>query len=196
MISDQKNSGLPTGVPWENSSIPAKYGITGLGPSFITIENFSHIQTILIDLLEFHLTDVQGNFHLFEVGNGGNGASIIVEHTENAKKAIEGFGTVHHLALRVVDQEALRFWIKKIEQTNIPSSGFIDRFYFASEYFRVAPGVLFELATDGPGFFQDETYETAGEKLTLPPVLEKKRAQIEGYIRPLDTSDANKKRKE
>ncbi|MHC5229752.1 ring-cleaving dioxygenase [Enterococcus sp. LJL99] len=194
LISDQKNSGVSAGTPWKNSNVPTEYGITGLGPSFITVENFPQIQTILVDLLGFHLVDAEGNFHLFEVGAGGNGASIIVEHQENRKRAIEGFGAVHHLALRVVDQEALQFWINKIGQTNLPSSGFVDRFYFASEYFRAAPGVLFELATDGPGFFQDETYENAGEKLALPPLLEKKRTKVEEYVRPLDTSDANKKR--
>lgn len=194
LISDQNNSGVSAGIPWKNSNVPAEYGIIGLGPSFITIENFTQIQTILVDLLGFDLIDAEGNFHLFEVGAGGNCASIIVEHQNQLKKAIEGFGAVHHLALRVVDQEALRFWINKIGQTNLPSSGFVDRFYFASEYFRAAPGVLFELATDGPGFFQDETYENAGEKLSLPPLLEKKRTKVEEYVRSLDTSDANKKR--
>lgn len=194
LISDQNNSGVSAGIPWKNSNVPAEYGIIGLGPSFITIENFTQIQTILVDLLGFDLIDAEGNFHLFEVGAGGNCASIIVEHQNQLKKAIEGFGAVHHLALRVVDQEALHFWINKIGQTNLPSSGFVDRFYFASEYFRAAPGVLFELATDGPGFFQDETYENAGEKLSLPPLLEKKRTKVEEYVRSLDTSDANKKR--
>lgn len=194
LISDQNNSGVPAGIPWKNSNVPTEYGISGLGPSFITVENFSQLQTVLVDLLGFHLVDAEGNFHLFEVEAGGNGASIIVEHQKHLEQAIEGFGAVHHLALRVVDQEALRAWINKIEQTHLPSSGFIDRFYFASEYFRAAPGILFELATDGPGFLQNETYENAGEKLDLPPLLEKKRAEVEKYVRPLDTSDANRKR--
>ena len=71
--------------------------------------------------------------------------------------------------MRVADEEALRFWIEKINRLEFPNSGFVERFYFKSEYFLAATHVLFELATDGPGFLEDETYEHAGEKLSLPP---------------------------
>lgn len=109
------------------------------------------------------MIDAEGSFHLFEVGEGGNGASIIVEHREDLPAAQEGYGNVHHLALRVADEEALRFWIEKINRLEFPNSGFVERFYFKSEYFLAATHVLFELATDGPGFLEDETYEHAGE---------------------------------
>ncbi|EOI96236.1 hypothetical protein UM9_00372 [Enterococcus faecalis EnGen0298] len=140
------------------------------------------------------MIDAEGSFHLFEVGEGGNGASIIVEHREDLPAAQEGYGNVHHLALRVADEEALRFWIEKINRLEFPNSGFVERFYFKSEYFLAATHVLFELATDGPGFLEDETYEHAGEKLSLPPFLEPKRAGIEEFVRPFDTSDANVQR--
>ena len=114
------------------------------------------------------MIDAEGSFHLFEVGEGGNGASIIVEHREDLPAAQEGYGNVHHLALRVADEEALRFWIEKLIVWNFLILAF-GTFYFKSEYFLAATHVLFELATDGPGFLEDETYEHAGEKLSLPP---------------------------
>ncbi|MGC6769631.1 ring-cleaving dioxygenase [Enterococcus sp. LJL128] len=194
LISDEKNTGVAAGVPWKNSNVPAEHAIVGLGPVFVTVENFEHMQLVLTEVLGFHLIDAEGSFHLFEIGEGGNGASIIVEHRDDLPKASEGFGNVHHLALRVADEEALRFWIDQINKLEFPNSGFVERFYFESEYFMAAPHVLFELATDGPGFLQDETYENAGEKLSLPPFLEPKRKEIEAFVRPFDTTDANEQR--
>jgi len=194
LISDEKNQGVASGTPWKKTDVPAEHALIGLGPVFVTVADFEHIQRVLVGVLGFKLVDAEGSFHLFEVGEGGNGASIIVEHRTDLPDAQEGFGNVHHLALRVADQESLRFWIDKINQLQFPNSGFVERFYFKSDYFRAAPHILFELATDGPGFLEDETYEAAGEKLSLPPFLEGKRKEIEEFVRPFDTSDANKAR--
>lgn len=194
LISDEKNQGVAAGTPWKKSNVPSEHALIGLGPAFVTVENYEHLQLVLTEVLGFKLIDAEGSFHLFEVGEGGNGASIIVEHREDLPAAQEGYGNVHHLALRVADEEALRFWIEKINRLEFPNSGFVERFYFKSEYFLAATHVLFELATDGPGFLEDETYEHAGEKLSLPPFLEPKRAWIEEFVRPFDTSDANVQR--
>lgn len=194
LISDEKNTGVSAGTPWKKAAVPAEHALIGLGPVFVTVADFEHMQRVLVEVLGFHLVDAQGSFHLFEVGEGGNGASIIVEHRDDLPNAAEGFGNVHHLALRVADEAALRYWIDKISRLSFPNSGFVERFYFKSEYFRAAPHILFELATDGPGFLEDETYEAAGEKLSLPPFLEPKREEIEAHVRPLDTSDANQAR--
>ncbi|MGG5341736.1 ring-cleaving dioxygenase [Enterococcus sp. AZ192] len=191
LISDEQNHGVAAGVPWKKTDVPAEHALIGLGPVFVTVTNFEHMQLVLAEVLGFKLVDAEGSFHLFEVGEGGNGASIIVEHREDLPEAQEGFGNVHHLALRVEDEDALRFWIDKIAKLRFPNSGFVERFYFKSDYFRAAPQVLFELATDGPGFLEDETYESAGEKLSLPPFLEGKRQEIEADVRPFDTSSAN-----
>ncbi|GGD01378.1 ring-cleaving dioxygenase [Enterococcus wangshanyuanii] len=194
LISDEQNHGVAASVPWKKANVPAEHALIGLGPVFVTVTNFEHMQLVLSDVLDFKLVDAEGSFHLFEVGEGGNGASIIVEHREDLPEAQEGFGNVHHLALRVEDEDALRFWIDKIAKLRFPNSGFVERFYFKSDYFRAAPHILFELATDGPGFLEDETYEAAGEKLSLPPFLEGKRSEIEADVRPFDTSDANNQR--
>lgn len=104
----------------------------------------------------------------------------------------QGFGTVHHAAFRVEDRAVLDEWTERIESFGLRTSGFVDRFFFGSLYSRVAPGILFEFATDGPGFMGDEPYETLGEKLSLPPFLEGQREQIEQMVRPIDTVRSTK----
>lgn len=194
LISDEQDTGTRGGHPWKKTDVPFEHALVGLGPVFVSVSDYEQIQHVLIDILGFHLIDAEGNFHLFQVGEGGNGASIIVDYQPALPAAQEGFGLVHHLALRVANEDALRFWISRVNQFHLPDSGLVERFYFQSEYFSVAPQILFELATDGPGFLEDESYETAGENLALPPFLESKRQEIESFIRPLNTADANLQR--
>jgi glyoxalase family protein len=92
---------------------------------------------------------------------------------------------VHHVAFRVADADAQKEWHAKIRGVGLPVSGFIDRYYFESIYFRISNGILFEIATDGPGFATDEDIETLGERLALPPFLEPQRAQIEAGLKPI-----------
>lgn len=100
--------------------------------------------------------------------------------------AREGFGNVHHVAFRVENRQVLDEWIERIHSFGLPQSGYVNRFYFESLYVRVGP-ILFEFATDGPGFMQDEPYETVGESLSLPPFLEEQREYIESAVRPFNT---------
>ena len=112
---------------------------------------------------------------------------MIIEHNILLPQGRQGFGTVHHAAFRVADTDVLHEWIERLQQFGLQNSGYVDRFFFESLYARVARGILFEWATDGPGFMGDEPYETVGEKLSLPPFLESKRGQIEAMVRPIDT---------
>jgi glyoxalase family protein len=93
---------------------------------------------------------------------------------------------VHHVAFRIPDAD-YEAWADRLQQTGVPSSGPVDRFYFRSLYFREPNGILFEIATDGPGFAADEPMESLGEKLALPPFLEGRRAHIERGLKPLVT---------
>ena len=99
---------------------------------------------------------------------------------------------VHHAAFRVEDRPELDEWIDRLSHFGFPTSGYINRHFFESLYARVAPQILFEFATDGPGFMGDEPYETLGEKLSLPPFLEPKRVKIEKLVRPIDTVRSTK----
>lgn len=187
LISDENNIGIDAGIPWQNGPIPLQYAITGLGPIFIRVANFDYFKEMMEKVLLFKEIAQDGSVHLFEVGEGGNGAQVIVEYNTILPQAIQGFGTVHHAVFRVEDRTVLDEWIKRMGDFGFQTSGFVDRFFFASLYARVAPQILFEFATDGPGFMGDEPYETLGEKLSLPPFLEPKREQIEKLVRPIDT---------
>jgi len=192
LISDEFNEGVPSGTPWQKGPIPLEFAITGLGPIFVRIADFDYFNQILQKVFQFKEIAKEGDFHLFEVGEGGNGAQVVVEQNTVLPPAHQGFGTVHHAAFRVEDREELGKWDERIKSFRIPTSGFVDRFFFGSLYSRVAPQILFELATDGPGFMGDEPYETLGEKLSLPPFLEPKREKIEEMVRPIDTVRSDK----
>lgn len=192
LISDELNEGVPSGIPWQNGQIPLEYAITGLGPICIRIADFDYFKEVLEKVYQFTEVAHEGEIHLFEVGEGGNGAQVIVEKNTSLPYAQQGYGTVHHAAFRVEDTEALNEWIERMKAFRLPSSGYVDRHFFESLYTRVAPQILFELATDGPGFMGDEPYETLGEKLSLPPFLEPKREYIESVVRPIDTIRSNR----
>ncbi|NIK21932.1 ring-cleaving dioxygenase [Paenibacillus lupini] len=187
LISDENNVGIASGTPWQKGPIPLEFAITGLGPVFVRIAQFDHLKEMLEKVMLFREIAKEGSFHLFEMGEGGNGAQVVVEHNVVLPPAKQGFGTVHHTAFRVADRSVLEEWITRLETFRIPSSGYVDRHFFESLYARVAPQILFEFATDGPGFMGDESYETLGEKLSLPPFLEPQREQIEQLVRPIDT---------
>jgi len=192
LISDENNQGVPAGTPWQKGPIPLDFAITGLGPIFVRVANFDYFKEMMEKVLLFKEIAKEGDFHLFEVGEGGNGAQVIVEYNAILPQASQGFGTVHHTAFRVDDRSVLQEWIGHMESFGFQTSGFVDRFFFGSLYTRVAPQILFEFATDGPGFMGDEPYETLGEKLSLPPFLEPKRSQIEKLVRPIDTVRSTK----
>lgn len=192
LISDELNDGVASGTPWQNGPIPLEYAITGLGPLFVRVANFDYVKQMMEKVLLFKEIGQEGSFHLFEVGEGGNGAQVVVEHNALLPQGRQGFGTVHHAAFRVEDRAVLDEWTERIESFGFQTSGFVDRYFFKSLYSRLAPGILFEFATDGPGFMGDESYETLGEKLSLPPFLEPKREQIEKLVRPIDTMRSTK----
>jgi len=192
MISDEFNKGVASGTPWQKGPIPLEFAITGLGPIFIRIADVKYFKQMLEKVMLFTEVATQGSYHLFEVGEGGNGAQIIVEHNEALSNGQQGFGTVHHVAFRVEDRAVLDEWTNRLETFGFQTSGYVNRHFFESLYTRVTPQILFEFATDGPGFMGDEPYETMGEKLSLPPFLEPKRAQIEKLVRPIDTVRSTK----
>ena len=122
--------------------------------------------------------------HVYEMGEGGPAAELHVAVEPDLPPAQQGAGAVHHVAFRTPDAE-YDAWADRLRQMRIPNSGKVDRFYFRSLYFREPNGILFEIASDGPGFATDEPLETLGEKLALPPFLEPQRGEIEAGLKPL-----------
>ncbi len=192
LISDENNEGLESGTPWNDGPIPLEYAITGLGPIHLRVLQLDYFKAFLEKVFNMRELKRDGNLLLMEMGSGGNGASVILDHQPELAPGRQGYGTVHHVAFRVADREVLNKWYTHFNQVGLPNSGHVDRFFFESLYTRVSNGILFELATDGPGFMGDESYETLGEKLSLPPFLEEKRDYIESVVRPIDTVRSNK----
>jgi glyoxalase family protein len=115
----------------------------------------------------------------------GPGAELHVAVQPGLPFGHQGAGGVHHVAFRVPDEQQYHAWTERLDSFGIRHSGEIDRYYFRSLYFREPNGILFELATDEPGFAADEPMETLGEKLSLPPFLEARRQQIEAGLKPI-----------
>lgn len=194
LVSDESNQGVASGTPWSKGPIPAEYAIRGLGPVKLTVPYREATEGVLTDIMGFrkvgsYSADVDGqpDILVFETGEGGNGAQIHIEERKDLQREQQGQGGVHHVAFRVDNEEELRQWIDRIQAEGFTNSGFVDRFYFRSFYFREPNGILFELATDGPGFATDEDPEHLGESLALPPFLEEKRDKIERKLKPLHT---------
>lgn len=194
LVSDEHNTGVPGGKPWDQSPVPAEYGIVGLGPIHLTVRDASLTAPVLTELLGFRQKGTypafvagQPDVLVFESGEGGSGSEVHVEERNDLAQERPGRGSVHHVAFRVDNEEELKQWVERVHNFRFPNSGFVDRFYFRSLYFREANGILFELATDGPGFDTDEEMEHLGESLALPPFLEGRRAEIEANLKPLDT---------
>lgn len=186
LFSDETNKGVAPGIPWKNGPVPEDKAIYGLGPIEITVSYFEKFKKVLTDVYKMKLILEEDNVALFDVGQGGNGGQVILRNDdENPSK--QGYGQVHHVSFRVKDHKAIKEWEDKYSKLGMQHSGLVDRFYFEALYTRVGD-ILIEISTDGPGFMNDEPYESLGESLALPPLLEPKRAYIESRIRSFDTS--------
>ncbi len=193
LFSDEGIPGVEAGVPWEKGPVPNEYAITGLGPIFLRVDRLASMDKVLTEQMMMRKVLTDGAFTLYEMGEGGNGASVIVEENTDMSHALQGYGSVHHVAFRVDDKKALDQWTARLNDIGVPNSGFVERFYFKSLYARLYRSILFEFATEGPGFMTDEeTYETLGETLALPPKLKDHRAYIESVVRPIDTVRSSK----
>ncbi|SFA90822.1 MULTISPECIES: ring-cleaving dioxygenase [unclassified Bacillus (in: firmicutes)] len=189
LVSDENNTGVSGGNPWDKSPVPVEQGIIGLGPIRLTVSRSEVTAKILTSVLGFSELKNEDSVRIFTTGEGGSGAEVFLEEKSDLPRERPGRGSVHHVAFRVEDEEELMKWVNLLNEKGIPNSGFVERYYFKSLYFREPNGILFELATDGPGFEGDEPFETLGERLALPPYFENQRAQIEANLKPLETKE-------
>ena len=171
------------GEQWPGSPAPAGFGILGLDAVTLSVRRPEITARVLVDVLGFR----ERGDGLFETGAGGPGARVHLR--DNSSPAFLGRGGVHHVAFRTPDVEAQLTWRERVISAGLSASEVIDRYYFHSIYFREPSGVLFEIATDGPGFTADEDPNHLGENLSLPPFLEPRRQRIEAGLQPLDTKN-------
>ena len=174
--------------PWERSPVPAADQIRGLGPITLDVPDLTSLDAVLTRVMAMRpardFTAGGLTTHVYEMGPGGPAAELHVRVDPAAPPARQGAGGVHHVAFRIPDAD-YEAWADRLRQGRMPSSGPVDRFYFRSLYFREPNGILFEIATDGPGFAADEPLASLGETLALPPFLEGRRAEIEAGLKPL-----------
>jgi glyoxalase family protein len=193
LFSDEGIPGVVAGEAWHKGPVPDEFAIIGLGPIFFRINQAQRMVSILTQVMGMREVLRSAPYTLIEMGEGGNGASVILEEVTDRQPALQGFGGVHHVAFRIEDQDELNQWIQTLNSVKAGHSGLVDRFYFKSLYTRLYPGILFEFATEGPGFIDDEEpYETLGEKLALPPRFRNQRAYVESVVRPIDTVRSTK----
>lgn len=193
LISDELNKGIPLGSPNPDSPVDSIHQILGLGPVLLGVEHTLVTASVLTQILNMerissysHVASTE-EVHVFSMGEGGNGGEVHL--LKRAGHSTLGYGGTHHIAFRVSDEKALTLSLNRLKEAKVPNSGIVDRFYFKSLYFRDISGILFEIATDGPGFHTDEAIDKLGEQLSLPPFLEDKRTLIEQQLEPIKVNN-------
>ncbi len=170
--------------PWEGGPVPEEHQIRALHSVTFTENDLDDTAGLLADLMAFRLVDERDRRFRFDTGEGGPGARVDIVVDPGAPSGLVAAGTVHHVAWACPpeDHDA---WPQRVLEGGASPTPVIDRYYFRSIYFREPSGVLFEIATIGPGFTSDEPLETLGEALSLPPNYEHLRDQLEPVLTPL-----------
>ncbi len=186
------DGGVGPAFPWDRSTVPAAQQVRGLGPITISVPVLGPTDALLQRALlmrqvrEYpHPDNERHTVHVYAMGDGGPSAELHVAVQPDIAPAAPGAGGVHHVAFRIAD-DSYESWSERLNTIGIPNSGQVDRYWFKSLYLREPNGVLFELATDGPGFGVDEDEATLGEKVVLAPFLEPRRASILANLKPID----------
>jgi glyoxalase family protein len=169
-------------TPWDKSSVPADRQIRGLHSVRLKERDLRLVEPFLTGTLGFVNMGEEEGWHRFGLGSGGSGLHLEIMELPDVPRGQWGVGSMHHVAWRVPDDKTELAVREKVALAHRRPTEVIDRFWFKSVYFLEPGGVLFELATDGPGFAVDEEMETLGERLVLPPWLEQSRGEIEAAL--------------
>lgn len=179
--------------PWEESPVPPQYQIRGLGPIVMSVPSLERTDVVLTSVMQMERVreytssfDAPHTVHVYKMAGNGPHTELHVAVQPEMQRARLGAGGVHHIAFRTPTEDEYHQWYERLESMGVPNSGEIDRYYFRSLYFREPGGILFEIATDGPGFSVDEDKATLGERVALPPFLEAHRESIVANLKPID----------
>ena len=172
-------------TPWAGSPVPAQRQIRGLHSVRLWERDLAATSAFLTGVLGFVDLGREKEWTVFGIEGGASGRYLEIQEIPDADRGRWGTGGVHHVAWRVPDVDTELRVREQIERARRRPTEVIDRFWFKSVYFLEPGGVLFEIATDGPGFTVDEDPATLGEQLVLPPWLESQRKEIESQLPPL-----------
>ena len=169
-------------TPWEGSPIPVEHQIRGLESARLSEGDLGLTTSFLEQRMGLKHLGAEGEWHRYEIAGGKSGRYVDVRELPGARRGAWGTGSIHHLAWRVDDDAHQAEVRESLIAGGAQPTPVIDRFWFKSVYFKEPGGVLFELATDGPGFGVDEEMAHLGETLVLPPWLEAERNAIEAVL--------------
>ena len=169
--------------------VPKEHQIMGLGPVTLTVPGLFPTGQVLeraygMEKVQTY-SEPDGDTHVFKMDAPGPQGELHLSVRPSLPPHRPGAGGVHHVAFRIYGED-VHAWAEHLKNLGLATSGEVERYYFRSIYYREPNGVLLELATDGPGFTADEPLESLGERLSLPPFLEPRRADIEANLKPLE----------
>jgi len=167
---------------WETDEIKSDVALKGFHSVTLTLYNVGPTAGILTDIFDYELEEKEDNFYRYKTSAVENAAIVDIHEDPTAERGINAGGTNHHIAFRVEDEETQMYFREKIMEKGLQITEKIDRDYFFSLYFREPGGVLFEIATDNPGFTRDEDLEELGSSLKLPAQYEGSRDRIEKLL--------------
>ena len=168
--------------PWKAGSVPAEYAIGGFHSVTLWENKPEHTADLLTGTLGFQSVAEAGARFRFRAASEDPGAIVDLLHLPDGERGGGGAGTVHHVAWRTPNDAQQLAWQREIAESGLHVTQVMDRQYFRSIYFREPGGVLFEIATDPPGFMRDEPPAEMGTSLKLPPWLEPRRADVEAAL--------------
>jgi glyoxalase family protein len=173
---------------WTDGPVPAKNAIKGFAGATLLERDRRRTEELLTSVLGFRAVGEEGNRFRYEAGGGEGGPATVLDVVEDpaARRSNPLVGTVHHIAFRIPDEETQLELREEVASLGYNVTPVLDRNYFRSIYFREPGGVLFEIATDVPGFTVDETIEELGTSLKLPPQYESRRGQLEERLTPIE----------
>ena len=167
------------------AAIPAPNAIAGFHSATLDLRSRERTEALLGTTMGFEPAGEQEGRRRFRAAGQGPGAAVDTLESPGSRRGELGAGSVHHIAWRTRDDSTQAEWLERLPRLGLDVTPVQDRQYFRSIYFREPGGVLFEIATDPPGFATDESLEHLGEALKLPPWLEPTRARIESVLPPL-----------
>ncbi|KAA9325661.1 ring-cleaving dioxygenase [Adhaeribacter soli] len=181
-----ETGGQDTRKGWETADVQTKVALKGFQGVTLTVKEKGPTALVLTDIFGYKLREQKGNQHRYATDAVASANIIDLVELPNQDRGLGGAGTNHHIAFRVKNEEVLMEFHDKIARLGFNITHKIDRNYFYSLYFREPGGILFEIATDNPGFGIDEPWDKLGSGLLLPPQYEPRRAEIEAVLPKLD----------
>jgi glyoxalase family protein len=170
---------------WETEDLPREHSIRKIFGTTIYLNNSEMTENLIGNIFGLRLDAEEGNMKRYISGSGDSEAKIDIIIDPAGRPGMQSAGSIHHIAWRTESDEAQLAWSKKLRAHGYLTTEVKDRNYFHSIYFREPGGVLFEIATDEPGFMIDESPDSLGEELKLPPQYESRREKIEHNLIPI-----------